>query len=100
MTNEKKLNILVSNDDGIEAPGLQKLVEELKNGVGKVAVGKKATVAGLELRRARDQLGFADRTHLGFADKGGIRSTNAFNGPHTAGYLLDVNARISRCDWH
>jgi 5'-nucleotidase len=30
MTNEKKLNILVSNDDGIDAPGLQKLVEELK----------------------------------------------------------------------
>jgi len=30
MTNEKKLNILVSNDDGIEAIGLQKLVEELK----------------------------------------------------------------------
>jgi 5'/3'-nucleotidase len=30
MTEEKKLNILVSNDDGIEAEGLQKLVAELK----------------------------------------------------------------------
>jgi 5'/3'-nucleotidase len=30
MTKEKKLNILVSNDDGIEADGLQKLVAELK----------------------------------------------------------------------
>jgi 5'-nucleotidase len=30
MTNEKKLNVLVSNDDGIDAPGLEKLVEELK----------------------------------------------------------------------
>ena len=30
MANKKKINILVSNDDGIDAPGLQKLVVELK----------------------------------------------------------------------